>query len=263
MNNLGPKTHVAQFKRSITPPNIDIPTDESANSMDVWSPIDDLASVWKKRKKEDALTCRKEYWGSYAEKASSIPFRLLEAFLLHNNNPSKLAIDLGCGNGDLTMLLLNNGWSVTAVDYSPKALEILSKTNPSEIKSGHLKIIKSSLTKFIPENPVDLVICRNVLSYINPGKFQALWKRIHNLFLKDNGHLIGTLFTKSSHPSQIKPIQSLEDIGAWLLPDFRMARPLLTHAGYTVKNCALQLNTPDLQPEDQIIIQFSAQKNLI
>lgn len=262
MNSCGPKTHLSQFKRSITPPNIDIPKDENTYNMDtLWSAINDLGPIWKKRKTEGQLTCRKEYWGSYAEKASPIPFRLLEAFLLHNNNPSKLAIDLGCGNGDLTKLLLSNGWSVTAVDYSPKALKILSKANPSEIKSGHLKIIKSSLTKYIPDNAVDLVICRNVLSYVNPGKFQALWERIHNLFLKDEGHLIGTLFTKSSHPSQIKPMQSLEDIGAWLLPDFHMARPLLTHAGYTINNCALQLNTPEIKPEDQIIIQFSAQKN--
>lgn len=262
MNSLPEKTHLSAFKRSITPPNIDIPIEENVCSLElVWSAINELVPDWKQRKAEAKSICRKKYWGAYAEKASSIPFRLLEAFLLQYNHPSKLAIDLGCGNGDLTKHLLDKGWSVIAVDYSSKALKVLSKANLSAIKSGKLQVIKSSLTKFYPEKLADLVICRNVLSYINPGKFQALWERIHDLFLKDNGFLIGTIFTKSSHPSQIKPIQALEEIGGWLLPDYRLARPLLINSGYTINNCALQLNTPDLPSEDQIIIQFELKKN--
>lgn len=265
MNNCGQKTHLSEFKRSITPPSIDIPKEDGIYSKNViWQTINDLAPDWKNRKiklSSDKSSCRKNYWGSYAKKASSIPFLLLNEFLTRYNNPNKVAIDLGCGSGDLTKTLLEKGWSVIAVDYAPKALKILSKANPSEIKSGKLKVIHSSITKYTPSKPVDLVICRNVLSYINPEKFQSLWERIHNLFLKDNGTLIGTIFTKSPHPSQAKSIQALEEIGAWLLPDFRMARPLLINTGYTIHNCALQLNTKCLKPEDQIIIQFSATKN--
>ncbi len=187
------KTHLTEFKRSITPPNIDIPKEESVESLDeIWSAIHALKTAWLNNKTE---TCRKEYWGNYAKKASSIPFRLLDDFLLHYDKKSKVAIDLGCGKGDLTKTLLSKGWSVIAVDYSPTALEVVSSTCPQEIKSGHLKVICSSITKYIPDNPVDLVLCRNVLSYINPGKFQALFERIHNLFLKDDATLLGTIFT--------------------------------------------------------------------
>lgn len=263
MNHLGPKTHVSLFKRSITPPNIDIPTEENPSSIkDIWAATSDLAPVWEKRK-ADSLKSRKKNWETNAKTASPIPFRLLEELLANYNNFSKTAIDLGCGKGDLTKTLLDKGWTVIAVDYSPKVLKILSKAHPAEIKSGQLKIIEKSINKYTPDLPVDLVVCRNVLTYINPKKFQALWERIHKSFLKESGYLIGTIFTKSSHPSQIIPMKAYEDLGAWFLPDFRMARPLLTNSGYTIHNCALQLNTPHIKPEDQIIIQFSAEKKSI
>lgn len=38
----------------------------------------------------------------------------------------RLAIDLGCGSGNETLVLIEHGWNVLAVDAEPRAIEILS-----------------------------------------------------------------------------------------------------------------------------------------
>jgi len=72
----------------------------------------------------------KEDWQVYYSKASLEPratlVRALEYFK-ENEPKEKTAIDLACGNGNDTVGLLKNGWTVYAIDSSEMAIKPLIK----------------------------------------------------------------------------------------------------------------------------------------
>lgn len=75
-------------------------------------------------------------WNEFYEKAPMEPrpavVRAVEFFRC--NPPSeKTAIDLGCGNGRDTSLLLSEGWHVVAVDNEPEAFEFMKRNLDSDL----------------------------------------------------------------------------------------------------------------------------------
>lgn len=257
---------ISAFNKRIKEPYNDIPsvvlTEDNVRDLQViWMTINELSKKWSERKKTglrvpDHPTENKAFWGYFAEKWSTPSMPILEDFIQLSDGKGKVAIDLGCGNGEVTQSLLKKGWTVIAVDNSQKALERLSL----KTKSDRLTVVRSSINKYTPDAPADLVICKNVLSYINPAKFEALWGKIHNLLLKEKGILIGTMYTASSHPDQLVEMNKIKEVGGWLLPDRRMVRPLLEGAGYKIEKCIFHKNLPNLQPKDQMAIHFIAEK---
>lgn len=262
---------ISAFHKRVKAPNDDIPTielnDVNVRNLEViWTTINDLSPKWIERKKcglriPSEPIERKAFWGTFAEKWTGDDMPILNDFILQTNGKGKIAIDLGCGRGVVTQALLKQGWNVIAVDNSPKVLELLSKMNKSALESGQLKVFTCNITKFKPDETADLVICKNTLPYINPGKFQTLWKKIPKDFLKEKGILIGTLFTTASHPEQLVEMNKIKEVGGWFIPDRRMVRPLLENAGYKVEKCIFHKNIPKLEPKDQINIHFIAVKN--
>lgn len=95
--------------------------------------------------------------------------------------------------------------------------------------------------------PVDLVICKDVFPYINPTKFQAVWKKIHDHFLKKGGYLMASIFSHDPSPTKLTMINQLKELGAWVLPDKRLLLSMLEGTGYTLE-------------KTYVILQFSAQK---
>lgn len=200
----------------------------------------------------------KAFWGEFVKKHNGGKMSLLQDFIDQSQGKGKVALDLGCGKGEMVKPLLEKGWTVIAVDFS-EASEILSKNNPSAINSGQLKVIKANINKYQPDQPVDLVICKNVFPYINPSKFKAMWEKIPT-FLKTNGTFIGSIGTTSSHPDQLIEMNKVKEVGGWFLPDRRMVRPLLEGAGYKVEKCIFHKNLAHLEPKDQILIHFLGKK---
>ncbi len=241
--------------------------DQTARDMEIISQsMADIATRWRGR-----MDCRlpgmpinkKDYWGIFANdgKGNHQLLPAVKDFIKNTLGCGKVAIDLGCGDSPAAAFLLQRGWRVIAVDNSPSALNVFREMHEREIASGQLTIVEADATEFNPEEPVDLVIAADIFQYIDPAQFLKTLAKVHDLFLKDKGILIGSLFRSPPLPAtelHIIQMNVLKEMGGWFLPDRRMARPILKNAGYEIKSCTYRQERVG-QP---ICIQFIAEKKL-
>ena len=103
-------------------------------------------------------------------------------------------LDLGCGIGRHAILFAESGFNVTAVDDSPKALDIL-RGKASE-KQLTITCIEDSYTEDIfAENSFDLVIAYNVLYHGNREGFDRSVQLVYR-YLKPEGLFFFTCPTR-------------------------------------------------------------------
>lgn len=236
--------------------------DDLKSSSVIWIKIKELAPKWLERKKAGIAIpsypiFRKDYWTEFSKNCAPSNFIQLEQFIKKTNGVGKTAIDMGCGTGYITKSLLEKGWNVIAVDPCFNALEILAEKNKPYL--DQLTLVCKSITKFTPDHPVDLVVCKDVFPHMNPSKFQAVFQKIHHLYLKKDGFLMGTIFATDNAPSKISKMNQLKEIGAWFLPDKRFILPMLEGTGYKVERTSNSLHTK-LEKGPRLCFQFSAQK---
>ena len=96
--------------------------------------------------------------------------------------PAKVA-DLGCGTGTLSLLLAEEGYDVTGVDFSP---EMVSRARS---KAGHAATFHEADAADPPLEPAayDVVLCRHVLWALpSPAAALARWVRL----LAPSGRLV-------------------------------------------------------------------------
>ena len=114
------------------------------------------------------------YWSGRAEEFSALrmadyetPMReRMETFIrgaLPRKRPVK-ALDVGCGAGFLTLLLLNLGCSVTAVDFSAEMLAQAERNCRDKGYEDGAAFLQMDAQKLeLPDESFDFVITRNVL----------------------------------------------------------------------------------------------------
>ena len=113
------------------------------------------------------------------------PSRLLADFFrlkLDKNLKEKNAVDLGCGAGNDSMLLLEKGFKVTAIDSEPQVNEILLKRAKntqnlnviiedfSKVKLQKSDLINANFSLFFVKKDFELFI-KNVLDNINKNGY--------------------------------------------------------------------------------------------
>lgn len=80
-------------------------------------------------------------------------------------------LDAGCGQGDLTLHLLEQGAHVTALDVSPEMVDVVrrrAKRLPAD--AGELRTVAAPLENSpLPEAAFDLVLGRFILHHIDVG----------------------------------------------------------------------------------------------
>ncbi len=134
-----------------------------------------------------------EYFGAIAEEYSSLVERampsyqrMLSAVLEYNPTESQSVVDLGCGTGNLTVLLANSfpDARLTALDGSAKMLDLTeTRLAPKSITKVVAQFEKTSF----PKNSFDLVTSCLALHHIKaPERF---FKRVSN-WLRPGGTLI-------------------------------------------------------------------------
>ncbi len=74
-------------------------------------------------------------------------------------------LDLGCGDGSLSIPLLREMNEVTMVDVSPRMLEIAASRIPAELRN-RVHLINMPLHEFVPSAPYDVVLCIGVLAHV-------------------------------------------------------------------------------------------------
>ena len=74
-------------------------------------------------------------------------------------------LDVGCGDGSLSLQFLPEAKHLTLLDLSEEMLRRAESKIPAEL-SGKVTLIHSDLMRFLPSEPADVVICVGVLAHL-------------------------------------------------------------------------------------------------
>lgn len=136
-------------------------------------------------------------WSAYYQAVDGRPPRntLLEALerFEAENEPkqSRLAVDLGCGEGRDTIELLRRGWQVLGIDAQEEAIaRLLSRR---DLNSERLETRVSRFEDLTLPESVDLINASFSLPFCPPEYFPNLWQKIVNS-LRSGGRFSGQLF---------------------------------------------------------------------
>ncbi|RUR15416.1 class I SAM-dependent methyltransferase, partial [Legionella sp. km535] len=112
-------------------------------------------------------------------------------------NPSSnaTAIDFGAGVGHETLLLLQKGYKVLAIDNQKSALNILLNRKDIKPYQNHIQTYESSFEKLNLKNnsKSDIVIASFALAFCKPKQFKQFWQQVTEN-IKPGGYFIGNTF---------------------------------------------------------------------
>ena len=101
------------------------------------------------------------------------------------------AIDLGCGDGTETVVLLSRGWNVLAMDGTHAAIERLMEKVPRDAQVRLQTQVAMFKDVTLPQT--DLIHASLSIPFCHPDHFPALWKKITNA-LNPGGRFAGHFF---------------------------------------------------------------------
>lgn len=137
-------------------------------------------------------------WSDYYKAVANRPPRetLLTALTnFERDTPqaeSKIAVDLGCGEGRDTVELLRRGWNVMAIDGEQEAINQLLQRSDinTELLQTHVAQFENIQLSFA----VDLINASFSLPFCEPKRFPDLWSKIVCSLARGgrfSGHLFG------------------------------------------------------------------------
>jgi 2-polyprenyl-3-methyl-5-hydroxy-6-metoxy-1,4-benzoquinol methylase len=110
--------------------------------------------------------------------------------------PGSKVLDLGCGQGSDALFLAKNNFSVTAIDSSLVAISHI-KIKKNEFKFNNIELICGNIEDFnIEKDKYQIIICRNVLNFLNKNKALKILNNLRNNIQK-GGYIIIEAFTKN------------------------------------------------------------------
>ncbi len=111
---------------------------------------------------------------------------------LENGKNIKQALDLGCGNGDDTKFLMNNGYSVVSVDFSEYSNDKVSKINKGN--TFYFDMSETHSWKVFPNEFFNVVVANLSLHYFDDKTTKEIMKQI-NRILTHGGKLYARVNT--------------------------------------------------------------------
>jgi trans-aconitate methyltransferase len=133
----------------------------------------------------------RDWEGYYAWVRGRVVRPLLTRALDHYGEvwPGAAAVDVGCGDGTETRVLLEAGFAVTAIDSAEGSMSLLAQLPSAE---GRLTSVHAAMQDAdIP--PADLVYAGYSLPFCPPDAFDALWSRLRTA-VRPGGLLACDLF---------------------------------------------------------------------
>jgi len=132
-------------------------------------------------------------WDEYYQKIQGRAPRqlLLDALGKFPVDAALHAIDLGCGDGTETALLLARGWKVLAVDGEAAGIKRLM----DKVPQGTQVNLQTQVSRFeeVTLSSADLIHASYSIPFCHPHHFPVLWGKITNA-LKPGGRFAGQFF---------------------------------------------------------------------
>lgn len=112
---------------------------------------------------------------------------------IFNKIPKGKALDLGCGLGQYTKFMMDNGFEVTSIDISEEALEKLKDLVPNANTKQH------DMSQKLPfeDNEFELIIANLSIHYFDEKTTKSLLNEIKRI-LKPGGYFIGSVNSSKS-----------------------------------------------------------------
>lgn len=129
------------------------------------------------------------YWNKKFEKKDHYgpvhtPFaEECSAFLKQQNFQGKKLLDLGCGQGQDALFWANNGYEVTALDYSEQALDSITDNRIKKVKEDMRNI------KHLGDDSFDLIYSSFSLHFFKSEELNKIFSEIYRI-LKSGGLLM-------------------------------------------------------------------------
>ncbi|MDD2061250.1 class I SAM-dependent methyltransferase [Pseudomonas sp. GD03860] len=140
-------------------------------------------------------TGRSANWRVYYEHHEGRPASaLLRAALprIGTDVVGRQAVDLGCGAGNDSRFLLENGWHVLAIDREESAINRVTAMGEG-FPQGQLHAVVQAFENLVPLPACSLVFAGMALPFCHPEHFAALWKNVLSA-LEPGAVFAGNLF---------------------------------------------------------------------
>ena len=133
----------------------------------------------------------------YQSKLNQPPRPLIVEALTYFQTPG-VAIDLGCGVGNETLLMLDKGWHVWAIDSQSNAIQFLNERKnllyPKNLVTVVAKFDEGLNWEDLPQ--VNLFCASYALPFAKPDAFDQVWQNIMEKILLE-GRFAGHFFGKN------------------------------------------------------------------
>ena len=120
---------------------------------------------------------------SYLEKRFGLEIRAYIVNKLIGEVSGKKILDLGCGDGTISLQFVTKKNQITFIDLSKKMIDLARKNTPQKFLD-RCKYLNLDFYEYFPDQPFDIVLCIGVLAHLDD-----LEKTIENIsrFLKSGG----------------------------------------------------------------------------
>jgi demethylmenaquinone methyltransferase/2-methoxy-6-polyprenyl-1,4-benzoquinol methylase len=88
--------------------------------------------------------------------------------------PFRQVLELACGTGIWTHVLLTIGQEITAIDAAPEMLQIARQ----KLGDAAVRYEQANLFHWEPRHAYDLVFCADWLSHVPPGRLDAFLEKV-------------------------------------------------------------------------------------
>jgi trans-aconitate methyltransferase len=164
-------------------------------------------------------------WEDYYRKHKGrVPRQLLLEALAYFpddvDDEQRFAIDLGCGDGTESALLLERGWNVLAIDGEPAAIRHLLSKVPKDRQARLQTQVATFEEATLPS--ADLIHASFSLPFCAPQHFNAFWAKIVDA-LQPGGRFAGQFFgVRDSWANETDRTFHTEDQVRAMLEDFEI-----------------------------------------
>jgi 2-polyprenyl-6-hydroxyphenyl methylase / 3-demethylubiquinone-9 3-methyltransferase len=123
---------------------------------------------------------------------------ILQFISRHFTGKGKTILDIGCGVGTLDFYLAQQGFTVTGVDISDRAINLAKQSAKSLNVESQVTFLCANIDSDpLPFEPFDYVLCSEVIEHV--ANDQALLDTIHSLLKPKGLDHYHHPFARSSH----------------------------------------------------------------